>query len=82
MGFGERRDPAAEGMPELLHRGRVLQGLGGDRVDDRQRVAHAMVQLVDQELHPLVVLLAGFDVLADRRKAERPVVLILKVKTL
>src|SRR3954470_22445852 len=64
--------PAAERTLRLRQAGGGAQGLAGDRLDDRQRVLHAVIELVDQQLALLFSALALGDVEADLDRADDP----------
>ena len=69
---GERLHPAAEAPHEGLGAGAAPERLAGDRLDRRQRVAHPVVQLLEQLALRRLGLLAGADVAGDLRGADHP----------
>ena len=50
MGSRQGQKPPLEGVLRILRRVGRAQGLGGDRLDGRERVLHPVVQLVNQQL--------------------------------
>ena len=58
----QRKEPRLEGGGEVAEIRCRAQGLGGERLDRRERVLNPMIELVDQELALLLRLLALGDV--------------------
>lgn len=69
---GERLDPAAEARDEGLEARRPPERLSGDRLDRRERVLHAVVQLLDQLPLQRLGPSAGGDVAGDLGGADHP----------
>ena len=68
--LAQRQQAPLERLAECLRRSSVARGLRGQRLHRRQRVLHAMIELVHQELLAVLRFLARGNVLDDAHAVE------------